>query len=193
MEALYVIEFPHLGPEVVKVRYKHVRCSVHGTVPVARVGAIGVRFAKKAELVDFSLTAAGILVRQSVVDHLSEERISGWRPGCLHVDTAPRLRDQDTNYCELIIVGHTRGYANSVGLQISDQCDECGRRRFMAPREGLIIPVESWDGSDIFVIDELGIQIVTESFRRVVEEHQHSGLRFVPIAEWRDPFEWMRD
>jgi hypothetical protein len=193
MEAFFVLEFTRLGPQVVDVRYKHMKCSVCGIVPVARIGGIGVRFAEESELADFSRSAAGALVRQSVVDHLTEARISGWRPGCVRVETVSRLRDQDVNYCELVIIGETRGYAERVGLQVEKECEECGRRRFAPPREGLVIPKECWDGSDIFIIGEFGLCVVTEPFRQVVEKHQHTGVEFIPVDEWRDPFESLRD
>lgn len=187
MRNFSVLEFTHPSPEVVDVRYKHVKCSVCGIRPVARVGGTGVRFAEKSELADFSRTAQGILVRQSVVDHLREARTSGWRPGCVRVERASSLGKHDTTYYELVIIGHTRGYANQVALEIEAECEECGRRVFFYPKEGLVVPELCWDGSDIFVIDDLpGIYVVTEGFRQVVEKHQHTGVEFIPIDEWRD-------
>jgi hypothetical protein len=193
METFYVLQYTHLGPEVIDVTYKHVECSVCGIRPVARVGGTSVRFAKKSELVDFSRTAQGMIVRQSVVDHLTDARISGWRPGCVQVETAPTLREQDTSYYELVIIGHTRGYAERVGLQVESECRECGLRVFTYPQEGLVIPEECWDGYDIFLIDELpGIRVVTDAFRQVVEKYQHTGVEFVPIDKWRDPLGWTK-
>lgn len=193
MEIFYVLEYTHPGPEVIDIRCKHVECSVCGIRAVARVGSIGVRFANKSELTDFSDTAQGIIVRQSVVDHLTEARISGWRPGYIQVETVPRLRDQDTTYYELVVIGHTTGYAEHVGLQIESECKECGRRVFAYPQEGIVMPEECWDGSDVFVIDELpGIEVVTDAFRQVVEKYQHTGVEFVPVDEWRDSLGWTK-
>jgi hypothetical protein len=136
---------------------------------------------------DFSRTAQGILVHQTVVDHLVEAHISGWRPGCVRVETVPKFRDHDTVYYELIVIGHTRGYTEHVALKLESECRECSRKVFVYPREGLIIPEECWDMSDIFVIDELpGIHVVTEAFRNIIEKYQHTGVEFVAIDEWRD-------
>ena len=193
METLYVLEFTQLAPEVVDVCYKHIECSLCGIRPVARVGSTVVRFAKKSELVDVSRTAQGIIVRQPVVDHLTEARVSGWRPGCVQVEVVSKLRGQDTVYYELVVIGHTREYAVHVGLQIESECKECGRRVYARPQEGLVIPEECWDGSDIFGIDELpGIHVVTEAFRLAIREHRHSGVSFVPVGEWRDPLGWLK-
>ena len=41
METFLVLDFTHLGPEVIDVKYKHVECSVCGTRPVARIGGDG--------------------------------------------------------------------------------------------------------------------------------------------------------
>jgi len=155
---------------------------------------ITVRFAKKAELTDFSQTAGGIIVRQSVVTHLTDARISGWRAGQLQVEAVSRLRDYDLNYSELVIIGHTSGYSRLVALELDRECEECGRRSFVAPQEGLPMPLECWDGSDIFVIDELpGLTLVTEAVRQVIEQYRHTGVKCTPIADWRDPFGWMQE
>lgn len=188
MRTFYVLQHTAIGPEVIDVTYKHVECRNCGVRPVARIGGTSVRFARKAELTDLSRTAEGIIARQAVVDHLAEERISGWRQGVVHVEAASRLRGHDLAYCELVIIGHTRGYAERTGLEIEDECKECGRRTFTYPREALVVPEKCWDGSDIFGIDELpGIWVVTEAFRLAIEKYQYTGVDFVLTAEWRDP------
>jgi hypothetical protein len=153
-----------------------------------------VHFARKAELTDVSRTAEGIIARQAVVDHLAEECISGWRQGVVQVEAISRLRGHDLTYCELVIIGHTRGYAERAGLEIEDECKECGRRTFTYPQETFVVPEECWDGSDIFAIDELpGTWVVTEAFRLAIEKYQHTGVDFVLATEWRDPLGWIRE
>jgi hypothetical protein len=159
---------------------------------VARIGGTSVRFSEESELADFSRTAQGIVVRQSVIDHLYDARVSGWRPGCVNVEIDPTLSNHDTNYSELIIIGRTKGYPERVRLSIDADCSECGRRTYAPPRDVFVIPEDTWDGSDIFAVEGIGEYVVTDEFRQVVEEHGHTGVDFVPIAEWRDPFEWMR-
>lgn len=64
---------------------------------------------------------------------------------------------------------------------------ECGRMTYERPAHGLVLPPETWDQSDIFVIDELpGVYVVTESFRETVLSHGLTGVEFVPITEWFD-------
>lgn len=193
MPAFFTLEFTHPAPKVTAVEYKHVSCKACGTFPVDRVGGTAVRFTKKSEIADFSRTAQGVLARQSVIDHLTQFHISGWRPGCVQVDKGSRLDAYNLDYCELIIVGHTIGYSKCVQLEVNRKCDDCGRQRFAYPREGLALPEECWDGSDIFVIEELGVRVVTEAFREVVERYQHTGLVFVSPSEWRDPFNSLKD
>ena len=102
-------------------------------------------------------------------------------------DRVARLGEQDTKYDEMVVIGHTRGYSERVALEIDSECRECGRRAYVYPRQGLLVPRECWDGSDIFLIDELpGLYVVTEAFREVIEKHQYTGTKFVPIDEWRD-------
>ena len=188
MTSFYVLAHTTLGPEVTGVTVKHIECSQCGLRPVARVGGTTVRFTRKSDLTDWSRTAEGLIVRPSVIDHLTEARLSGWRQGIVHVNAVSRLREQNLDYDELIVVGHTRGYASLVELEIRDECSECGRKAYRRPENGLVLPQECWDGSDILTIDELpGITIVTEAFRQVVASHRHTGIELVPIEEWRDP------
>jgi hypothetical protein len=187
MGSFFVFEYALPGPWVIDVRYKHVQCSVCGSRPVARVGGTSVRFRKKSELVDFTRTAGGILARRSVLEQLREARISGWRPGRVSVEKAESLSEQDTEYDEMVVIGHTRGYSERVVLEIDSECKECGRRAYVYPKQGLLVPRECWDGSDVFLIDELpGLYVVTEAFREQIEKHQYTGAEFVPVDEWRD-------
>ena len=97
------------------------------------------------------------------------------------------LTGYDTEYDEMIVIGHTRGYSDQVGLEIEAECSECGRLAYVYPKHGLSMPRQCWDGSDIFQIDELpGIYLVTEAFREVIENHHCTGVVFVAIDEWRD-------
>lgn len=193
MEEFFVLEFTQPAPEVIAVEYKHVRCHRCGVYPVARVGGTGVRFTRKDQCADFSRTAQGILARQSVLDHLTQSYLSGWRPGCVRVESTVGLQGLDLQYYELVVIGHTMGYSERVYLEIEDQCEECGRRKFAYPREGLLLPEECWDGSDVFVIEELGVRVVTGAFQQLVEQYKHTGLEFVPLNEWRDPFQSLKD
>ena len=186
MGSFFVFEYALPGPKVIDVRYKHIQCSVCGLRPVARVGGTGVLFSKKSELVDFTRTAGGILARRPVLDQLREARISGWRPGHVKVERAAGLAEQDIEYDEMVVIGHTRGYSERVALEMDAECKECGRQAYIRPKQGFLIPEECWDGSDIFLVDELpGIYVVTETFQEVIEMHQCTGVGFVAIDEWR--------
>jgi len=137
--------------------------------------------------VDFIRTTGGILARRPVLKQLREARVSGWRPGHVTVERAAKLAEYDTEYDEMIVIGHTRGYSERVALEIDSECKECGRRAYVYPKQGLLVPRECWDGSDIFLIDELpGLYVVTEAFREVIKKHQYTGAEFVTTDEWRD-------
>ena len=122
---------------------------------------------------------------QTVVDHLREARITGWRGGALRVNAVKHLAGQDFSYSELVVIGRTRGYPEKVGLVIDKECKVCGRRIYFPPLDGLVMPQECWDGMDIFMVEGVGVQVATEAFRQVIEQHQHTGVTFVPIADWR--------
>ncbi len=187
------------GPKDVNWTIKHVRCSQCGLRPVARVGSLRVRYSRKRELVDWARVPGATIVHQRVIDDLTAHKISGWRAGILGIESTPRLANDDLNYSELVIIGHTRGYTARIGLGIARECDECGRRIYRYPQVGLEMPLECWDGSDIFQIDELpGFQVVTEPVKELIETSAYTGVLCVPIAEWRDPLsksllEWMED
>ena len=173
------------GPTVTDGPWKQVSCSLCGLRPVARVGSMTVRFTRKGNLLDWVGTAAGILIRPHVTDDLIEARLSGWRAGVVTTSAVARLQGQDLSYHEFVIVGHARDYAEQSGLRLEKQCAECGRRVYAYPVEPLRMPENCWDGSDVFLIEELGVRVVTEPFRATVEKNHHTGIEFTPLSEWR--------
>jgi hypothetical protein len=176
---------PGSGPIVRHGVWKQVDCPACGVHPVGRVGNITVRFRRKDTLLDFVGTASGILFRHSVAEILTSERITGWCAGAVNVEAVRRLQDQDLNYHEFIITGHTRGYAERVGLIVERECDACGVRHYAYPdvEEPLPLPQSCWDGSDVFIIDGLGIRVVTDAFRAAIERNSLSGLEFSPLSD----------
>jgi len=189
---LFVLERTAEAPEVIDVHFRHLVCGVCGTRPVARVGSTAVRFFKQAQLVDVTRTAGGLLARHKLLERLTEHLITGWRAGVVRVEAIPSLCDRDLSYSELVIVGHTQCYAERVGLQVDSECSECGRRAYLVPQEGIPMPKECWDGSDIFMIDELpGLTIVTAAVRDLIKQYGHTGVRCTPLTDWRDPLGWM--
>jgi hypothetical protein len=183
----YVPDFrtPGAGPEVTQGIWKRVTCGVCGQRPVGRVGSISVRFTRKGDVLDWVRTAEGILIHRQVVDHLTEARLVGWRAGIVAVDAGTRVLGQDLAYHEFIITGHTRDYAEQAGLRLQQQCRECGYRKYVYPDQPLVVPEDSWDHSDVFVIEELGVKVVTGAFRDAVERHGHTGIEFTPLSEWQ--------
>jgi hypothetical protein len=184
--AFHVLELTALVAEITEVEYKHIICPVCGVRPLARVGSTRVRFDRDIEMTDFSSTAEGEIARDCVFRALAQARLSGWRQGSIEVDVVPELSHIDANYYELVVVGHTFCYAQIVGLTKEQECRECGHVAYHFPDDGLEMPLECWDGSDIFVIDELpGVNIVTNSFRQVIEANSFTGVAFTPIEYWR--------
>jgi hypothetical protein len=183
----YVPDFltPGSGPIVTEGPWKQIQCSTCGLRPRGRVGSIAVRFGRKGELLHWVATAGGTLVRQVVTEDLTAARLAGWRAGVVRVDAVARLREQDLAYHEFLIIGHTREYAQAVGLVLEQECVECGYRKYVYPEVPLVMPESCWDRSDVFTIDELGVRVVTEAFREAVEKHGHTGIEFTPLSEWR--------
>lgn len=184
----FVMEFTELGPEVVRSAYKHIECGVCGERPVARVGKISVRFTRKRDAVDWVQTAAGNAFRDQVADALTVSNLSGWRAGDIDVTSSTALHADLGRYWEFVVIGHTRAYTSRVKLAVKRECDVCGRRLYVPPSDGLVVPVDTWDGSDVFVIEELpGLVLVTDEFRRVVEANKMTGITLTPARDWRDP------
>ncbi len=187
----YVLEHTGEFAEVVQVSYKHRKCGRCGARPQARVGPIHIRFKKKKQVLDFVPTTDGDCIHQRVADALTESLLSGWRPGMIGLEAAGRLpgagQDQEMRYCEFVVIGHTRNYAERTGLQIEYECTECGYQRYARPRTAIDMPEQCWDGSDVFLIEELpGFCIVTDAFKEVVERHKFSGVTFTDITRWLD-------
>lgn len=184
----YVLEEASITIEVTEVEYKHIPCPRCRLRAMARVGGTSVRFTREIEMTDFSGTANGLTARRSVFQHLTESRISGWRQGFLSVEATANLKQLDIDYYELVVIGHTRGYAEAVGLKIDKECELCGYVTYYYPKQNLKMPLECWDGSDIFIVDELpGLYIVTEATCNVIEQHHFTGIKLFPIAEWKHP------
>jgi hypothetical protein len=186
MQQFYVPDYltPGSGPIVTETAWKQVVCSECGSRPAGRIDGMTVRFTRKGELLDWVRTAAGILFRSKVAENLSQAHLSGWRAGVLSVKAVPRLQDQDLNYHECVLIGHTRSYATEAGLSLKQHCTECGHREYVYPEEPLTMPESCWDRSDVFRIDELGIEVVTEEFRDAVQSFGHTGIEFTPLGEW---------
>ncbi len=190
----FVLERTAEAPEVIDARFKYVTCDKCGERPVARVGDTSVRFTHKDQLMDIARTAGGLLVRQSVIEHLTTHLITGWRAGAVRAEAVPRLCSPNLTYSELIAIGHTRGYAEGAKLEVDSTCPTCGRQAYLIPQEGLQVPADCWDGSDVFVIDELpGLFLVTDAVREILERYRHTGAICTPIADWRDSLGWLQE
>jgi len=184
-----ILRLTTVGPEVTNVVYKHIRCDVCGIRPIARVGETSVKFTRKSDMMDFSRTQGGLLVRQSIVGCLTEAKVSGWRSGDVQVEKIERLREVDSSYRELIVIGQAKNYTKYVDLEIFSSCSICGRTSYVRPDPGqLIIPAECWDGSDIFRIPELpGIYVASNLFRSTIEVHKGTGIKFLAPEDWYNP------
>lgn len=184
----FIFEWTDLAPEITSVFYKHRECTLCGTRPIARIGHKSVRFRRKSDLLDICGTAEGLIVKNKVIQLLITNRVSGWRQGYLQVEASPKLLGMDLEYHELVITGHTKKYAEIVGLEIRDQCKICGYIAYHFPEHGLKLPQECWDGSDIFKIDELpGLYLFTEPVAKLITQNHLTGITVLPIEEWHAP------
>ena len=169
-------------------QYKYVECQECGGYTVGRIGGAGVTFSEASQLTDIARATDLLIARPSVFAALYDSQITGWREGVLEVVTSPELADLNIRYHELVVIGHTRNYAHEVSLPIEEECASCGRKSYRRPSRGIDIPIECWDGSDIFLIDELpGIYVITESFRRVIEDNMFTSVTITSVEEWEAP------
>jgi hypothetical protein len=171
-----------------KSQYKYVECPECGGYTVGRIGGAGVTFNEVSQLTDIARAIDLLMATPSVFAALYNSQITGWREGVLEVARAPELADVNIRYHELVVIGHTHNYTQWVSLPIEEECASCGRKSYRRPLRGIDIPIECWDGSDIFLIDELpGIYVITESFRRVIEENMFTSVTITPVEEWESP------
>lgn len=184
----FTLELTGVSPEITSVFYKHRECTLCGTRPIARIGHTTVRFGRKSDLTDICGTTESLIVRNKVLQLFITNRISGWRQGYLQVEPSPKLLGMDLNYHELVITGHTKKYAETVGLEIRTQCSLCGYTAYKLPQHGLELPLECWDGSDLFLIDELpGLCLFAEPVYHIIMQHKLTGITAFPISEWHAP------
>lgn len=185
----YVLEPIYADPiEITEINYKHKKCSICGTRPAGRVGSVSIKFNSQEGLLDFTW-GAGIFVNQKVIDVLNEYKLTGWRKGHVQVDTKSILLKNYVPFSELVIIGQTQNYAQIAGLQILRSCEVCRYYKYAYPEKGLEIPLECWDGNDIFYIFELpGIPIVSEDFKSMLKQENFTGFDLIPVADWYPPY-----
>ena len=183
----YVLEFNVVRAEVKFSKYRQWECSACGLYRGPRIGHTAVRFSKKSEFADIVPTAFGVLARTVVVERLLDAELSGWRQGRVDVSLTSRVASMPSDYSELVVVGHTNNYAARARLRVAFECPACGRKQYERPEHGLSMPVECWDKSDFFLLEELGFTIVTDRVKDVFDEYHFSGAQLTPVADWHDP------
>ena len=187
MMNFYVFRTTSEPVEVTKVSYKHRECMNCGLRPLGRVGSISIEFSSRHQYSDVSWSE-GIYLTDNLFEVLYESKIIGWRKGELDVTVSSQIKNPTNKYSELIIIGRTQDYARKMGLALIDYCDQCGYRKYEYPKHGLEIPLECWDNSDIFYIDEFpGIPIISEDFKKVISKNNPTGVKLIDVSEWRPP------
>lgn len=85
---------------------------------------------------------------------------------------------------EIFILGKCGGMHHADGTEV-EHCEKCGEVAFKTRMQirGLSVPVQTWDGSDIFSFSNWGgNMIATDRVREACEKEGIRGIRFTEIG-----------
>jgi hypothetical protein len=121
------------------------------------------------------------LATKRVVESIHAGGVTGLDAVRVRTRWHARARDKSQPIPELYGLNVTgRAWRRDVDKESVTLCENCGRRSFPAPDE-IIIDESKWDGSDIFLIDDVWTYVmVTERVRELFEHAEFSNCRFIP-------------
>lgn len=187
MNRFYVLELTAEPVETTKIEYKHVNCENCGVRPMGRIGNMEINFELQIQMADFAWNSDGIFVTEVIFKKLNESKITGWRQGYLDASMSQSNLIK-VKYFELVVIGKTQNYALETGIKPVKQCPVCGYKKYDLPRDGLYIPEQCWDRSDIFYIHEFpGIPIITQQTTEWLLKNDVSGIDLIPADQWFPP------
>lgn len=92
----------------------------------------------------------------------------------------------DVELKEIFILGRCGAMCDAEGFEI-EKCSVCGMVALSTKMRirGLSVPVETWDGSDVFSFDNWpGVMIATQRFKDACEKEQIKGITFQDVNKF---------
>jgi len=89
---------------------------------------------------------------------------------------------------ELIIIGKGGEAHKDSGIHLKEYCEYCGKKKYSAYENGIIVDLNNWDRSDLFTVVGYPRHIlVTEKVRNMVIKNKFTGIKFTPSHELKWP------
>lgn len=148
-----------------------------------RIGDLKIKINNKVG--DFLWTfLSETIVSDRVADLLSDNKITGYDLKEVEViNLASPLK-----LWELKVIGDGGEAHNDSGIKLIEKCEYCSKVRYSPYKNGIIININNWDGSDIFCIVGYPRHIlVTERVKVLLEKNKITGVKYTPSHELKWP------
>ncbi|MCB9920800.1 MAG: hypothetical protein H6822_01390 [Planctomycetaceae bacterium] len=134
-------------------------------------------------IVDFSTTfIADVLITDKALNVLENAQLTGFIVKPVHIHKYRKGIDPAAvpKLWEFIVTGKG-GHAHAdSGIVVKSKCEACGRIRYSAYENGIIVDETTYDGSDFFTVTEYPKHIlVNQRAKSVIEEHSLSNTQFI--------------
>ncbi|WP_142347351.1 hypothetical protein [Bacillus pseudomycoides] len=165
-------------------------CGICGGISTTKQHPLRIYFQGK-RMADFYSTPSYTFISDKMQKALLENNITGFslEPFILQEEAIPFMKlpmDYVKTLKELTVHGDGGYICHSNGEQIK-KCQHCGKiSENKRTIEGLSVSLKEWDGSDIFFFKNwIGVIIVTEKVKEIIEKHKFKNVRFIDLAEFR--------
>lgn len=126
------------------------------------------------------------LITDEVLQLFKREAITGFTAEPVTVAKVKRGRRQDAPRLHEVVVTGWGGQASAEsGITLIERCPGCGHEKYGPILNwARAIDESKWDGSDLFVVWPAPVYIfATERAADIIERHELTGVRVVPISE----------
>jgi len=119
-----------------------------------------------------------LLIAEKVIKLFEENNITGFRTQEVFIDgELSELR-------QMIVEGEIATLDEASGFKKIDVCPHCGHFRHTGTPNGMIIDKDSWNGCDIFHVEEYPWHvIITEKLKILIEKYQLQGAAIVDVCD----------
>lgn len=155
-----------------------------------RVGKYRTHFEGK-KLGDFYRAPGCYIGNKKFIDMLEKYKITGYKIGELDCtgwyDRRKNIIEVDTSTLREIEITGKCGYMCDVSGNEIEKCDKCGQIDFYVRERinGLSVPLDTWDGSDIFSFENWKkVMVCSERLKEACEKENIKNISFLPIEEF---------
>jgi hypothetical protein len=138
-------------------------------------------------VVDFSRTTlSDIVITDRALHVLQAACLTGFATAPTRLATFPLGRKPASfpRLWEFIVVGHGGRAHESSGIVELRRCDGCGLVRYSAFQHGIVVDPSTYDGSDVFVVQEYPKYIlVSERAKTAIEAARLTNVSFVESTQ----------